>query len=66
MHDMQIEEMLGIFWQPVLSLLHRDPCMRSSMKDFCSACNKLVSSSTSRPLCVISEENASGSSMVCF
>lgn len=37
---------LGIFQQPVLALLRRDPRDRPSMAAFCDTCNDIVTSST--------------------
>jgi hypothetical protein len=59
----EITECLGIFWQPVLSLLHRTPSLRPSIKDFCIACHSLVNPPAPRTLCVMSED-MTGSSLV--
>jgi hypothetical protein len=35
---------LGVFSDPVLALLHRDPEQRPSMDSFCGMCNRLLCS----------------------
>jgi hypothetical protein len=35
---------LGVFKEPVLALLHRDPTARPTMDSFCGMCNRLLCS----------------------
>lgn len=37
---------IGIFREPLLQLLQREPARRATMQDFCNACNSLVASNT--------------------
>ena len=37
---------LGLFREPILSLLHRDPAQRASLADFCKTTNTVFSSPT--------------------
>ena len=37
---------LGLFREPILSLLHRDPAQRASLEDFCKTTNNVFSSPT--------------------
>ena len=37
---------LGLFREPILSLLHRDPLRRASLADFCKTTNTVFSSPT--------------------
>ena len=37
---------LGLFREPILSLLHRDPAQRASLADFCRTTNTVFSSPT--------------------
>lgn len=41
-----VRKRLGVFKKPVLALLHRNPAQRSSMHDFCAACDSLFSSTS--------------------
>lgn len=44
-----VRKRLGVFKNPVLALLHRDPVRRASMEDFCGACNSLFSGAIPLP-----------------
>ena len=37
---------LGLFREPILSLLHRDPAQRASLAEFCRTTNNVFSSPT--------------------
>lgn len=40
---------LGVFKDPVLALLNRDPSLRPSMDSFCGMCNRLLCSVSTLP-----------------
>jgi hypothetical protein len=42
-----IRRRLGIFKDPIISLLSRDPSDRPSMSEFCDSCNRVLAGSTS-------------------
>ena len=45
----QQQQQLGLFKNPIMQLLHRDPAKRSDMMMFHNACNKLFAAATSAP-----------------
>jgi hypothetical protein len=44
--DMATRRKLGIFKNILLDLLHRDPAKRKSMAEFCQACHRVLSGTT--------------------
>jgi hypothetical protein len=42
-----IRRRLGIFKDPIISLLSRDPGERPSMSEFCESCNRVLAGTTS-------------------
>ena len=41
-----VRQRLGLFREPILSLLHRDPGQRASLEAFCKTTNSVFSSPT--------------------